>query len=244
MLSQTCTNCIYAVALEGGSESHLACVNKAGSAGRLRFIDSGGSCRNLRLKNHGRDKPPAAESDDVRFIPLTQGKFAIVDAEDYERLSKYKWYLKNLGYNSYAYRTDNYRKRAMHREIMNAPDGMVVDHIDGNGLNNSKSNLRICTQAQNVYNNRPKLNTSSKYKGVSFNKNEGKWKVTIKCKGEHFHLGWFRDEKKAARAYDKKAAELFGEFAYLNFPKKLGRIETDYEGQFEIPDQYRQSIDS
>ncbi len=205
--------------LEGGGESNLACVNKAGSAGRLRFVNFRDSCLNLRLKNHGREKPPSPDSEQVRFIPLTRGKFAIVDAEDYEWLSKYKWHINICRRNSYALRSKNRRKCAMHREITNAPDGMLVDHIDGNGLNNRKSNLRLCNHAQNARNSRPYRNGSSKYKGVSFDQYAKKWKVVIENNGEQFNLGRFKDEVEAARAYDKKAAELFGEFAYLNFPK-------------------------
>lgn len=107
----------------------------------------------------------------------------------------------------------------MHREIMNAPKGMVVDHIDGNGLNNRKSNLRICTQAQNNLNSRPKRNCSSRYKGVSFYKRDKIWQVQIFHNSRTIFLGRFDDEIEAALAYDRKAAELFGEFAYLNFKK-------------------------
>ena len=103
---------------------------------------------------------------------------------------------------------------------MNAPKGMVVDHIDGNGLNNRKSNLRICTKAQNVHNSRPRTNTSSKYKGVFWNKANKKWSATIHKGDKWTYIGGFDDEKEAARAYDRKAAEFFGEFAYLNFPEK------------------------
>jgi len=108
---------------------------------------------------------------------------------------------------------------AMHREIIRAPEGLLVDHIDGNGLNNRKSNLRLCTHSQNTYNRRPNRNCSSRYKGISFHKMSKKWEVAICCKGKREHLGRFDDEVKAALAYDRKAKQLFGEFAYLNFPK-------------------------
>ncbi len=107
----------------------------------------------------------------------------------------------------------------MHRLIMNAPAGLVVDHIDGNSLNNRKTNLRICTQAQNIHNSRPRRNRSSKYKGVFWNKVNKKWSVSIRKGDKRIYLGGFDDEIEAALAYDRKAEELFGEFAYLNMPK-------------------------
>ncbi len=110
----------------------------------------------------------------------------------------------------------------MYRLIMNAPKGMVVDHYDGNGLNNCRANLRICTRQQNAYNSRRSGGTSQ-FKGVHFEKATGKWRATITLKGEHFDLGLYDDEVEAARAYDRKAIELFGEFAYLNFPEEHGR---------------------
>jgi len=105
----------------------------------------------------------------------------------------------------------------MHRLIMNAPEGLVVDHIDRNGLNNRKCNLRLCTKAQNVQNSRPRRNRSSKYKGVFWNKLNKKWSASIHKGDKRIYLGGFDDEIEAALAYDRKAAELFGEFAYLNF---------------------------
>ena len=100
---------------------------------------------------------------------------------------------------------------------MNAPAGLVVDHIDGNGLNNRKSNLRVCTQAQNSLNSRPRRNSSSRYKGVSFYKRDKIWQAQIFYNFRTINIGRFDDEIEAALAYDRKAAELFGEFAYLNF---------------------------
>ncbi len=105
----------------------------------------------------------------------------------------------------------------MHRMIMGEPKGMFVDHIDGNSQNNRRSNLRICTPAQNLQNQRPKGGTS-RYKGVYFHKKDNKWMAKIGFNGKNTYLGLFEDEILAARAYDKKAKELFGEFAYLNFP--------------------------
>ncbi|MHC4574071.1 MAG: HNH endonuclease [Planctomycetota bacterium] len=107
----------------------------------------------------------------------------------------------------------------MHREICCAPRGVVVDHIDGNGLNNRKSNLRLCTVRQNLWNRRPAGGTSL-YKGVCWRAEKKKWAARITCRDRRHHLGYFDTEMEAADAYDKKAAALFGEFAYLNFPNQ------------------------
>ncbi len=161
-----------------------------------------------------------------RKIPLTQGKFAIVDVEDYEQLSIYKWFAVKYGRCFYAARkgiskTTRRKTRSipMHRQILNVPDDKVVDHINHNGLDNRKANLRIVTVLQNSWNARKQNgNLSSKYKGVSLTKRTRRWKAKISYKGKNIYLGCFDDEYSAAKAYDKKAAELFGEYAVLNFP--------------------------
>lgn len=176
-----------------------------------------GWCRNFqgkRVVNRAEVKQP--ENDEIRLIALTQGKVAIVDKEDYEWLSRYKWYASESGGKFYACRK-NRRAVYMHREIVGAPKGMVVDHIDGNELNNRRSNLRVCTVSQN-HQNRRRTGGRSKYKGVHLDKKLNKWVAAITLKGRYFHIGYFDDEREAARAYDKKATALFGEFAYLNFP--------------------------
>jgi len=106
----------------------------------------------------------------------------------------------------------------MHRRIINAPKGLFVDHIDGNGLNNRKSNLRLCTPAQNARNRRPDRSCLSKYKGVTWGKLQKKWLATICKAGEKQHLGSFDNETDAAIAYDRTAQKLHAQFAYLNFP--------------------------
>ena len=101
----------------------------------------------------------------------------------------------------------------MHRFIMNATKGMEVDHIDHNGLNNQKSNLRNCTKKENTRNRR--AYGKSQYRGVDFHK--GQMRARIGCNGQSIHIGYFKTEKEAALVYDLKAKELFGDFAYLNF---------------------------
>jgi hypothetical protein len=168
--------------------------------------------RRLGIKN---------EAAGYGLIPLTQGKFAIVDAEDFDRLSQYKWYAARGRSTYYATREENGRTVRMHRQIMHAPKGVLVDHIDHNGLYNRRRNLRLCTNAQNVYNQQARPNGTSKYKGVCWHKGKKKWRARIGCSGKLHSLGDYKDEIEAAKVYDDKAVELFGEFACLNFPERM-----------------------
>jgi hypothetical protein len=156
------------------------------------------------------------EGSKVCTIPLTQGYFAIVDADDYENLSQYKWHAGVKGDRCYAYRKKGKKLIAMHREILNAPTGMHCDHINHNGLDNRKANLRLCTPQQNLFNQRPHRNSTSRYKGVYWSGEKKKWRAEIKHNGRKIHIGYFDYEADAAIAYDDYAAELFGEFAWLN----------------------------
>jgi hypothetical protein len=155
--------------------------------------------------------------------PKYPDTFALVDDEDYEKLNSFNWHADKGRHTLYAERTKwngkSYVKFKMHRDIMQSPQGADVDHRDGNGLNNQRHNLRPCTRSQNQHNRRLQ-GGSSVYKGVHWNKDAKKWHGTIQCNKEKFHLGLFTDEIEAAKAYDNKAKELFGEFAYLNFPEE------------------------
>lgn len=154
-------------------------------------------------------------------IPLTRGKFAKVDPEDYIWLSQFRWYCNNRLHTSYAIRNAGggkaHRKVPMHREIMNTLKHLVCDHINRNGLDNRKSNLRNCTKGQNNLNTGSQRNSSSKYKGVYWNKNMKKWAACIKSRGKQKHLGYFSSETDAAKAYDEAAKKYHGQFANLNF---------------------------
>jgi len=158
----------------------------------------------------------------MKEINLTQGQVALVDDEDYEELNKYKWFAHdNYGWTFYARRTGRKAdgKRyliQMHRVILNAPKDMFVDHIDSNGLNNQRSNLRLCTNQQNNRHARPYSNGSSKFKGVCWHKRIKEWQANIRIDGKLKHIGYFKNEKDAALAYNVKALEYFGEFALPN----------------------------
>jgi len=153
------------------------------------------------------------------LIELTWGKYAIVDAEDYHWLSSYKWCAVEHSRCWYAktLRRDG-MPLSMHRLITGAPKGLFVDHRDHNGLNNRKSNLRVCTRKENQQNSRPRRGGTSRYKGVHWCNTYKKFRAKIYHDGKQIHIGYFDDEIAAAKAYDKKARELFGEFAFLNFP--------------------------
>ncbi len=104
----------------------------------------------------------------------------------------------------------------MHRKIINVPKDLQTDHINNNGLDNRKINLRLCTNSQNSQNRRHYTNKSSKYKGVSWHKFKKKWRAQIGLNKKRIHLGYFEAEKEAAKIYNKEAKELFGDFAYIN----------------------------
>ncbi len=160
----------------------------------------------------------------MKKIPLTQGKFALVDDEDYDYLMQWKWcarWDKNAR-NFYALRASSMKdgKRYpihMHREILGLfhGDRKLTDHRNHNGLDNRRNNLRLCTHSQNHQNQRINTNTSSMYKGVS--RCQGKWRVGIHNSGKKIHLGVYTSEIEAAKIYDARAKELFGEFAHTNF---------------------------
>lgn len=140
------------------------------------------------------------------LIPLTQGKYAIVDDSDYALLNQWKWYYRS----GYAVRTsENIR---MHRFILNAPKGFEVDHINGNGLDNRRCNIRIVTKQQNQWNRGPYKCNKTGFKGVS-RLSSGNFQAAIRKDKKLVYLGFFSDPSDASLAYCKAAAELHGEFA-------------------------------
>jgi hypothetical protein len=152
-----------------------------------------------------------------RLIPLTHGQNAIVDTEDFERISQWNWYAHYVPRsNSFrAARMENRKLILMHRVIMNCPDELEVDHEDHNQLNNRKSNLRNCTHAQNNHNCRTKQNSHHGFKGVTLSR-QNTWIARIRHDGKRIWLGTFPTPEEAARAYDNAAILYHGQFACLN----------------------------
>jgi hypothetical protein len=210
----------------GGRSDEWVCANHPDHAGQLVVVASGEGvvdeagprCRSFRVRREPDQVAPAGVDDSVRYIPLTGGLFAIVDAADYEWLNKHNWRAFGTSAGYYAYREVKGRAVFMHRLIMNAPRGMVVDHINANKHDNRRCNLRLCTQAENVRNKR-KSHGTSRFKGVWWHRARRKWIAVICHKGKNTILGRFDDEVEAAKAYDRAARERFGAFAYLNFPQ-------------------------
>jgi hypothetical protein len=153
----------------------------------------------------------------VKLIPIFGGAFAMVDDEDFDRLSRHKWHLND---SSYAVRCD-YSNGAMknirmHHEVVVRQTGLDVDHIDGDRLNNQRANLRQCTRRQNLQNQTKKRGHTSQYKGVYWLKANQKWRAKIVVSGRSKCLGLFMREADAANAYDVAAKQYFGEFACIN----------------------------
>jgi hypothetical protein len=162
----------------------------------------------------------------VKVITLSRNKTTTIPDELFEEITKFKWCAIETAGKFYAVRNRDGKEGKghlvyLHREVWMLangpiPQGLMIDHIDGNGLNNDLSNLRICTCAQNQRNQKIRVH-SSQYKGVSRCKGYEKWTARIFFMGKHIHLGRFDEEKDAASAYDSKARELFGIFARPNF---------------------------
>lgn len=164
----------------------------------------------------------------MKQIPLTKGQYAVVDDEDYAWLSAFNWHTLPTGAGSNrpvaatGYIKDGTNtRRLMHRMILEHRgtqlEGLDVDHINGNTLDNRRHNLRACTHTQNMQNKRKMKATSSRYKGVSRRKS-GRWRAYIRIDGRLIHLGQWDSELEAARMYDAAARQRFGQYARLNFP--------------------------
>jgi hypothetical protein len=154
----------------------------------------------------------------MRTLPVARGTAVVlVDDEDFELVSPYTWRLvQGGGGQRYASAWVGVKDVFMHRLITGAARGKVVDHIDGNPLNNQRANLRVCTQAENQGNRRKIKPASSIYKGVSWVQKRRKWQASLYVSGRQRLLGRFASEIEAARAYDAAAKQHFGEFALLN----------------------------
>lgn len=156
----------------------------------------------------------------TKELVLSQGKVALVDDEDYEWANQWNWCAeKKRNGRFYAGRFDRITKQqlVLHREILQAPKRMQVDHINGDGLDNRRSNLRLATHTENLRNRGMNSNNRSGYKGVSWHKQRGKWCAKIMVGRRGISLGLFFDPVEAALAYDEAARNYFGEFAWTNF---------------------------
>jgi hypothetical protein len=166
-----------------------------------------------------------------RRIYLGEGRFTLVDHEVFYRLNIFQWYADGKGEKIYAVRNivsanENPKIVRLHREIMNPPKGLLVDHKNRNTLDNRRDNLRIATVSQNACNcRRNKSNASSQFKGVCLEKRIAKWIAVISRHGKRIHLGTFDNEIDAAKAYDEAAKKYHGEFARLNFSGEFSNVE-------------------
>lgn len=158
----------------------------------------------------------------MKEIPLTQGKVALVDDEDFEPISQRGWYANKLGQLGCFYAVSrkgcwpNQKAVLMHRFILGAGKGVLVDHRDLNTLNNCRSNLRLCSRFENARNSKMFVTNTSGFRGVILDKPSRKWVAAIWFKNKRIHIGRFESKEMAAMAYNKKAKELHGEFATLN----------------------------
>ena len=162
----------------------------------------------------------------MKTIPLTQGKEALVDDCDYDYLMQWKWHFvrtahSRTGYAASKQRTGRKQHAVYMHRLVAEQNGLPtaskqIDHADGDGLNNSRSNLRLATTSQNQANLRRRRDNTSGFKGVSWSRRAGKFQACIMVAGHQHHLRYFDDPRDAARAYNEAAMKHFGEFACLN----------------------------
>jgi len=153
-------------------------------------------------------------------IKLRTGEICLIDKEDYAVINQHKWYIEGWGYarrnKKFVNGVPDSESLRMHRFLLKPPVGVSIDHINGNKLDNRKSNLRLCTVAQNNFGRGIKKDNTSGCKGVHFNKPTGKWMARISANGKRKYLGLFETKELAYSSYKKASKELHGDFANLN----------------------------
>lgn len=151
------------------------------------------------------------EKPTMALVLTKKGETIVVDKDMLTELNEFSWYINKVGYAV----NDSKPRKSMHRLIMGYPKGNI-DHINGNKLDNRKSNLRFCNQSQNTANASKRTTNKSGYKGVCWNKKYSKWEAYITVNYKHLFLGYFDDKIEAAKAYNKKSNKEFGVFSKPN----------------------------
>jgi len=211
-----------------GMAPRLHCTHHPSSPGEIQEVLLTDTCCNFKAKCWRRPRTKRAKAPrrptiskpdrKAKRIPLGNGLFATVGAADYPKLSQCRWYASYHGPTIYATRHEGGREMYMHRAIMQPRRGNIVHHRDHDGLNNRRDNLLVCTLRQHQACRGP-LGKHRRFVGVYWFKN--RWEARIRYHGKTYYLGRFHDEIEAAKARDRKAYELCGDFAYLNFPEDL-----------------------
>lgn len=153
---------------------------------------------------------------EAKWVRLSHGMYTLVDDSDYILVEGYNWaYFRSRTSIITGYAVSG--PMLMHRLLLGAGKGQMVDHVDGNGLDNRRHNIRFATKSQNEGNTTKRSNNTSGYKGVFWDKTKNKWLAQLHTKERSIHLGRYLDKDEAARAYDAAARKHFGDFAYTNF---------------------------
>lgn len=155
----------------------------------------------------------------MKKIPLSQGKFALVDDEDFEKLNAFKWYARKHRKTYYAERhgiNGSFKRTYLHHAIKMPEGENQIDHKDGNGLNNQKENLRECSHSQNICNQKRTKNKCG-FKGIYFDKRRKYFNARVTINKKTYFVGCFKTPEQAASAYDEAAKKYHGEFASTNF---------------------------
>lgn len=160
----------------------------------------------------------------MKKLKLSNGMYSLLDDQDYLWASEYRWMGRpyHSGWRVCREESRTGKTIYLHREITKAPTGLEVDHVDGNGLNNTRTNLRVCTHSENGKNRRVNQNSKSGYKGVVWREHAGKWQANITVDKKRIYLGYHDTPEQAAQAYDLASKQYHGDFAHLNF---LGRTK-------------------